>query len=146
MASNKKGTAKIAADFLSKKGFIIPTSEQRENIAIAFAKRGLTVHRNAFDLVKSKGKIDLSDLEEVTDRFLDFTLYELKSTDRKNLDSNFKNYFFDLTTTEFLTAQSLGKSYRFVFVNIITKAVLEMTINELMSKAAKIYPKWAIRF
>jgi len=146
MVSSKKSTAKTAAEILSKKGFIIPTSEQRENIVVAFAKRGLTVHRNAFDLVKSKGKIDLSDLEEVTDRFLDFTLYELKSSDRKNLDNNFKNYFFDLTTTEFLTAQSLGKSYKFVFVNIVTKAVLEMTVNELMSKAAKIYPKWAIRF
>jgi len=143
---SKKTTAKTAAELLSKKGFIIPTSEQRKIIQIAFAERGFTVHRNAFDLIKTKAKINFSDQKEVTDRFLDFTLYELKSTDRKILDRSFKGYFFDLTTTEFLNAQTLGKSYKFVFVNIITKAVREMTLHELMANAVKIYPKWGVRF
>ena len=43
-------------------------------------------------------------------------------------------------------AQSLGEQYRFAFVNTITKAHVELTLNELFARARKIYPKWAVTF
>ena len=60
-------TAKAAAAILVAKnaGFIIPTGRQRQNLLVAFAKRGKVVYGKAFDVVKLSGAVDLDDLAQV---------------------------------------------------------------------------------
>ena len=60
-------TAKAAAAILvaKKAGFIIPTGRQRQNLLVAFAKRGKVVYGKAFDVVKLSGSVDLDDLAQV---------------------------------------------------------------------------------
>jgi len=59
---------------------------------------------------------------------------------------DFGGYFFDLTTAELLVAQSLGKRYRFAFVNTLTQTWIDMSVNDIFARARRIYPKWAITF
>jgi hypothetical protein len=43
-------------------------------------------------------------------------------------------------------AQNLKTHFSFVFVNTITKDILELSVNKVFAKAKRIYPKWAIAF
>src|SRR5437899_10171671 len=83
-------TAKAAAAILvaKKAGFIIPTGKQRQNLLVAFAKRGKVVYGKAFDVVKLSGPIDLAELPEVEAHLDQIKVFEIKST-RKKLRSDF---------------------------------------------------------
>src|SRR2546422_11546362 len=91
-------TAKDAAAILvaKKKGFIIPTGKQRQNLLVAFAKRGKVVYGRAFDVAKLSGPVELSNLAEVEKHLEQITVFEIKST-RKKLQSDFSGYFFGLS-------------------------------------------------
>ena len=140
-------TAKAAAAILvaKKAGFIIPTGKQRQNLLVAFAKRGKVVYGKAFDVVKLSGPVDLADLAEVEKHLEQIRVFEIKST-RKKLRSDFSGYFFALTAAEVLVAQSLKKQFGFVLVNTGTGEHLEMNLSEIFARAKGIYPTWSICF
>jgi hypothetical protein len=140
-------TAKAAAAILvaKKAGFIIPTGKQRQNLLVAFAKRGKVVYGKAFDVVKLSAPVDLADLTEVEKHLEQITVFEIKST-RKKLKADFSGYFFALTGAEVLVAQSLKKQFGFVLVNTGTGEHLEMSLSEIFARAKGIYPTWSISF
>lgn len=140
-------TAKAAAAILvaKKAGFIIPTGKQRQNLLVAFAKRGKVVYGKAFDVVKLSAPVDLDDLAAVEKHLEQIKIFEAKST-RKKLRSDFSGYFFALTAAEVLVAQSLKKQFGFVLVNTGTREHLEMSLSEIFARAKGIYPTWSICF
>jgi hypothetical protein len=140
-------TAKAGAAILvaKKAGFIIPTGNQRQNLLVAFAKKGKVVYGKAFDVVKFSGSVDLNDLAEVEKHLAQIRVFEIKST-RKKLRPDFSGYFFGLTAAEVLVAQSLKKQFGFVLVNTGTREHIEMTLPEIFARAKGIYPTWSICF
>jgi len=106
------------------------------------------VYGKAFDIVKfsSPIKIDLENLSEVEKSLDKIIIYEVKSTNRKNIARNFERYFFGLTTAELLVAQNLKNNFKFVFINTETKEFLELTLRQIFEKAKGIYPVWSIQF
>jgi hypothetical protein len=140
-------TAKAAAGILvaKKAGFIIPTGNQRQNLVVAFAKRGKVVYGKAFDVVKLSAPVELANLAEVENHLEKITVFEIKST-RKKLKADFSGYFFALTAAEVLVAQSLKKQFGFVLVNTGTGEHLEISLSEIFARAKGIYPTWSICF
>ena len=140
-------TAKAAAAILvgKKAGFILPTGKQRQNLLVAFAKKGKVVYGKAFDVVKLYGPVNMDDLAEVEKHLEQITVFEIKST-RKKMRPDFSGYFFALTAAEVLVAQSLKKQFGFVLVNIGTREYLEISLSEIFARAKGIYPTWSISF
>lgn len=128
--------------------FLSPTKAQRRNLAMAFAGQDKILYGRAFDAVRvpPETDVDLDDLESVQACLGDLTLYEVKSTNRKNLGDDFKGYFFALTTAELLVAQSLGSQFRFLLIHTLTGARLELTLQDLFKRARSIYPSWSVLF
>jgi hypothetical protein len=141
-------TAKRAVEILlaSGQGFAQPTAKQREALLIAFVQEGFVIYGKAFDIVKVAGEVDLTSVEDIRRRLDSITLYEVKSTGKAAVDSDFRRYFFSLSTAELLVAQNLGSRYRFAFVNTLTGAHLELTLREVFARARGIYPTWSIQF
>ena len=140
-------TAKKAAEILVAKGlgFKVPSAKQKQNLLVAFAKKGKVIYGKAFDIVRVVGSVDLDDLAAVEEKLQLITIFDIKST-KKNLPPDFSGYFFALTTAELLVAQSLKKQFRFVFVNTGTNEHLEMNLNQIFARAKGIYPTWSICF
>lgn len=146
-ASSGQATAKKALELLARRGYVVPTPVARRNVAMAFAAADKVVYGKAFDAlrIEGTGPLDLSDLDAVQANLARLRLYEVKST-RRNMDETFKGHFFSLSTAEQLVAQSLGAQFGFVFVNVKTEAILELTLQGLYSRAIAIYPGWSVRF
>lgn len=140
-------TARKAAQILLTKnmGYIIPTPRQKKNLVVAFAKRDMIVYGKAFDVVHLEAPVNLDSLEEVESHLDDIVLCEIKSTNQEFGD-DFRGYFFALTAAEVLVSQSLRRRFRFIFVNTITGAHLELPLNKVFAKARGIYPTWSISF
>lgn len=140
-------TAKKAAAILAAKGlgFNVPSARQKQNLLVAFAKKGKVVYGKAFDIVRVTGSVNLDDLAEVEANLHLITIFEIKST-KKKLASDFSSYFFALTAAELLVAQSLKTQFKFVFVNTGTHEHLEMSLTEIFARAKGIYPTWSICF
>ena len=140
-------TAQRAGNILVAKGlgFVLPTGKQKKNLVVAFAKRDKIVYGKAFDIIKLSGRVDLDSLEEIESKLDRITLYEIKSTAR-DLEPDFKGYFFGLTAAEVLVAQSLKAQFKFVFVNIHTRNYLELSLSQMFGRAKGIYPTWSILF
>ncbi len=144
--SGQSTARKAAAILVAKRaGFRVPTARQKQNLAVAFAKRGMVVYGKAFDIVRTSGDVDLDDLDEVEQNLGKITIFEIKST-RKTLKGDFSKYFFALTAAEVLVAQSLKKNFKFVFVNTTTGDFLELDLVGIFAKAKGIYPTWSISF
>lgn len=142
-----KLTASAARDFLCRKDpqFRLLTKGQRQTLVVAFAKRGVVVYGQAFDLIHCDPAIDLDDpvaIEQAMDRI---RLYEVKSTNR-TLKPGFADYFFSFSTAELLVAQSLGDNFRFAFINIVSGEFLDLSLREVFGRARGIYPSWSIKF
>src|SRR5438874_13107706 len=116
-----QSTAKKAAALLVAKnlGYSIPTARQRQNLLVAFAKKGKVVYGRAFDIVKLSTSVDLDSLAEIERQLSHITVLEIKSSRRK-LGSDFGGFFFSLTGAEVLVAQSLRKQFKFVLVDTST--------------------------
>ena len=69
-------TAKKACEILVARGdgFVVPTSKQKANLLVAFAKKGKLVYGRAFDIVKSSKPINLDDLSDVEKNLKDLLL------------------------------------------------------------------------
>lgn len=144
---SSQSTAKKAAEILVAKGegFVIPTAAERQNILVAFAKKGKLVYGKAFDVIKVPVNANLKELEYVESHLDELTMYEIKST-RKDLPRDFTGYFFALTAAELLVAQSLKEQFRFAFVNIQTSEYMDYGLNDVLARAKGIYPTWSISF
>jgi hypothetical protein len=142
-----QSTAKKAAALLVAKGtgFIVPTGKQRQNLLVAFAKKGNVVYGKAFDVVKVAGVVDLNDLADIERQLVHITVFEIKSS-RKKLRTDFGGFFFSLTGAEVLVAQSLKKQFKFVLVNTLTGHHLELSLSDIFARAKGIYPSWSISF
>lgn len=140
-------TATKAAKLLADKGvgYVVPTPKQKKNLVIACAKKDKIVYGKAFDILRLEIAVDLDSLEDVEAKLDQIVICEIKST-RQEFDQNFKGYFFALTAAEVLVAQSLKEQFRFIFVNVITGAHLELRLNEVFARARGIYPTWSISF
>jgi hypothetical protein len=138
-------TAKKAAEILVSKnlGFVVPTARQKQNLLVAFAKRGKVVYGRAFDIVKLAGPVILNDLTDIENNLSNITIFEIKST-RKILKADFSTFFFSLTGAEVLVAQSLKKQFKFALVNTSTKTHLELELSEIFARAKGIYSGWSI--
>ncbi len=149
LRANKSGntTARKAAQILVAKniGYIIPTARQKKNLVVAFAKRDMIVYGKAFDVLHLKALVNLDSLEEVESQLDDIVLCEIKSTNQE-FGSDFRGYFFALTAAEVLVSQSLKERFRFIFVNTISGAYLELPLNKVFARARGIYPTWSISF
>jgi len=140
-------TAGKAAQLLVKKklGFSIPSAKQKKNIVVAFAQRDMVVYGKAFDVVRLAQPVDLDSLEDVEANLSKILVCEIKST-KKEVSADFRGYFFALTAAEVLVAQSLKAQFRFIFVNTVSGAHMELKLSEIFAKARGIYPTWSISF
>lgn len=147
-ASNKITAIKARKILIAHdRRFFEPTPQQKKKIVIAFANSNRVVYGQAFDIVRAKKEIkNKEDFQNLLKDLNSIKLYEIKSTNRKNVDSNFKDYFFSLSTAELLTAQELGENYGIILVHIKTKKILELTVQQLFARSKKIYPSWSIKF
>jgi len=142
--SGQKTARKAAAILVSKNlGFVVPTSKQKLNLLVAFAKRGKVVYGRAFDVVKLTKPINLTELDEVEKNLNSITIFEIKST-KKLLKPDFSAFFFSLTGAEVLVAQSLKTQFKFALVNTATKDHLELDLAEIFGRAKGIYSGWSI--
>jgi hypothetical protein len=148
--TSRQGTAKKAVKMLVAldQGYINPTNKARLNLLIAFAKRNKVVYGKSFDVIRIKDSaiINLEALQDVENNLDKITVYEVKSTNKKEVKLQFERYFFSLSTAELLVAQSLKTYFKFVFVNTNTGEILELTLKQLFEKAKGIYPCWSIQF
>lgn len=145
-ASNSQQTAIQAAEILRSHGYVVPSAAQRTNLCVCFAEAGCVLYGRAFDVVECPAGCDLNDRASIATHLAKIRCAEIKSTNRGALGSEFDGYFFDLTNAELLVAQSLGERFCFVFVNVVTGAVKEMTLQQVFAKARKTYPKMAVAF
>lgn len=112
---------------------------------VAFAKRGVVVYGQAFDLIHCDPSVDFDDDAAVEKALSEIRLYEVKSTNR-TLKPGFADYFFSFSTAELLVAQSLGDNFRFAFININSGEFLDLSLREVFGRARGIYPSWSIKF
>ena len=147
ISDSGSSTAKRAAAMLEARneGFVVPTGRQRQNLLVAFAKKGKVVYGKAFDIVRLNAPVDLDDLDDVENSLVNILVFEIKST-RKVLPPDFSGYFFGLSAAEMLVAQSLRDHFKFIFVNITTGTHVEMGIGDIFARAKGIYPTWSIMF
>ncbi|HEU5071418.1 MAG TPA: hypothetical protein VFV96_13525 [Verrucomicrobiae bacterium] len=140
-------TAGKAALLLASKGlgYLVPTVRQKRNIVVAFAKRDMIVYGKAFDVIRLTEPVNLDSVNEVETHLSKLLLCEIKST-KKDMAADFRGYFFGLTAAEVLVAQNLKAQFRFIFVNTVSGAHLELQLNEIFAKARGIYPTWSISF
>jgi hypothetical protein len=128
-----------------KLGYLVPTAKQKKNLVIAFAKRDMIVYGKAFDVLRLSQSIDLDSLPEVEANLGEIIVCEIKST-KKDVSADFRGHFFGLTAAEVLVAQSLKAQFRFIFVNTVSGAIMELQLSEIFAKARGIYPTWSISF
>lgn len=141
-------TARKAVDLLVAKemGFHNPTKVERDALLVGFAMKRKVLYGAAYDAVRLEAAIDLTDPQSIADNVSAITLCEIKSTSREAVGADLNGYFFNITAAELLTAQSLGKRYRFVFVNTLDGSHAEMSLAEVFARARGMYPAWHIRF
>jgi hypothetical protein len=140
-------TAKKAARQLVEKNpaYVVPTADQKRNLVVACAKSDFIVYGKAFDVLRLTGTVNLDSPEDVEAKLSQILFCEIKST-RQDFPDDFRGYFFALTAAEVLVAQSLKERFRFLFVNTISGAMLELPLNEVFARARGIYPTWSISF
>ena len=119
---------------LKKPGYVKLSSKEKDNLLLAFIKKCVPVHKKAFDLVRTRSKINFLDEDDITRKIKDITLIEMKSTARSDVDAHFSKYFFGLTMREHILAQSLKNQYIFVFVHTKTENILELNLSQLFSR------------
>jgi hypothetical protein len=136
-----------------------PTARERKRLLIAFAHKNKVVYGQGYDLIKIPGstreqiKKILSEHSKIMSHIEEIFLIEVKSAARarKRRSSNsklddFSGHFFGLTTAELLVAQNNEEKFRFMFVNLESKSILTLTLQEFFNRIRKIYPQWSISF
>jgi hypothetical protein len=122
---------------LKKPGYYDLSNGQKKNVFKAFGKNGKMIQSRAFDLIHTTKKINFSDEKDVSEKIRSIKLVEIKSTGR-DLDSKFSKYWFGLTMRELIMGQLLQDQYKFVFVNVKTKKILEQNFSQVLSKISHV--------
>jgi hypothetical protein len=148
VADNGHRTARRAVDQLCAIDgrYKCPSRIERDALVVAFARKRMTLHAAAFDVVRLERPLDLFDEEILIENIDAITVCEIKSTNQKSVTDSLRGYFFNITAAELLAAQSLGAQYRFLFVNTVSGLHQEMSLNDVMGRARATYPAWHIRF
>ena len=162
----KMSTARIADEILMKKpgyfklsdkkkkssrpskGYFKLFPTEKRNIRIAFAKARpmkKPVHSQAYDLIHTKSKIDFSDIHDIERKIEDITFIEVKSTDDKDRDAKFTGHFFGVSVNEMIMAQDHIKQYKFVFVNVKHKYILEMDLPMFFTRIKQQWHTFSFR-
>lgn len=141
-------TARSAVRYLLAldQGYHEPTRAERDALLIGFAKARLPLYGAAFDVLRLTAAVDLTNPDDIFRNFDNILVCEVKSSNRSSLRSDLCGYFFNITAGEMLTAQALGKRYRFLFVNTVTQTHVERSLTEVFAAAKAMYPAWHIRF
>ncbi|MEM7781242.1 MAG: hypothetical protein AAF697_12705 [Pseudomonadota bacterium] len=124
----------------------IPTSTQRRALMVSFAERGIALIASAYDAVRLDGEVDLDDPGDISAKADDLTIIEIKSTAQDKIGQDLAGYFFNITSAELHTAQSLGDRHRFVFINTARGEWQELSIHQVLAKTKAVYPAFHIRF
>ncbi|MBV6831155.1 hypothetical protein [Xanthomonas euvesicatoria] len=120
------------------------TAAQRRVLQVAFAKNGKVVHPRAFDAVHTAVTgPQFGQAAWVDANLSSITLIEIKST-KRDLDDDFGKYFFALTTSELLVAQSLKSQYKIALVDTKKNKHMLLTLQQLLNRARAFYPSWSI--
>ena len=83
LKSNQTTAKKAAAILVAKHvGFTVPTAKQRQNLLVAYAKRGKVVYGKAFDIIRLSAVVDLDDLSDIERNLDEITIFEIKSSQR----------------------------------------------------------------
>lgn len=127
-------------------GFRWPTQSERRELLVGFAMLGFALPGAAYDIVQIDGDVDLGDRDSISSNLDAITLCEIKSTNRVAMKEDLKGYFFNVTAAELLVAQTLGKRFKFAFVNVLTRSLQLLSLPEVMAKSRGLYPAWHIRF
>jgi hypothetical protein len=87
-------TAKNASKFLLSlnKGFCVLSKKQRRNVVIAYAEAGFVLYGKAFDLIRCDLGINYDDLEDIRNKLNKLVIYEIKSTNKKIVKTDFSRY------------------------------------------------------
>ena len=159
----KMSTARIADEILMKKpgyfklsdkkkknsrpskGYFKLFPTEKKNIMVAFAKRNKPVHSQAYDLIRTKSKIDFSDIHDIERKMEDITFIEVKSTNAKDGNAKFTNHFFGVSVNEIIMAQDHVNQYKFVFVNVKRKYIKEMDLPEFFTRIKGVWPTFSFR-
>ncbi len=145
--SGKIGEAETKG-YLAKAGFVRPSAKQRKNIVTAFAGHGVTVHKSGFDVVRAEDASFLDAVNEIEKRLEEFRLYEVKTCGaarKSEVSAGFKGLGFTLTDKEHHNAKVLGPQYRFLFVNLRTRAHRECALTDFfLDGRARIYQTWSV--
>lgn len=141
-------TSRRAIDILLSEhdGFNRPTRLERRELHVGFAMRGFALPGAAYDIIRVDGDVDLADCKSIAKNLDAITLYEIKSTNRAAMKDDLKGYFFNITATELLVAQTLGERFKFGFVNVLTGSLSTLSLAEVMAKSRAFYPAFHIRF
>lgn len=146
-SGSSQSTARRAlAILLEQPGFRSADGREKRNIAEAFASHNRPVYGQAFDALHLATEVDLADVADIKHKLSSITLYEVKATDRAHAKDDFAGHFFSMSTAELLVAQKLGAQFRFVFVNVRTRHILDLSLQDIYARAKGIYPTWSIRF
>jgi len=144
--SGSATAGKAARQLISKGlGYVIPTVKQKKNVVVAFAKKDKIVYGKAFDVIRLTEPVDLDSADAVEQNLGKIILCEIKSS-KQDFPADFRGYFFALTAAEVLVAQNLKEQYRFLLINTVSGALLELKLNEVFARARGIYPTWSISF
>ena len=130
------------------KGYFKLFPAEKRNIRIAFAKAKplkKPVHSQAYDLIRTKSKIDFSDIHDIERKMEDITFIEVKSTNAKDGNAKFTNHFFGVSVNEIIMAQAYVNQYKFVFVNVKRKYIKEMDLPEFFTRIKGIWPTFSFR-
>lgn len=118
---------------LQKPGYFELSATERRNIVDAFAKKGKTVKKSAFDLIHTNSKVNFSDKKDITKKLSSITLIEIKST-KNNLDKKFSGHFFGITENQEKLGKILPNQCKFVFVNTKYKYILALNYSQLLKR------------
>jgi hypothetical protein len=156
VSSSSQQTAKKAIKILEEFNdpeymYKAPTIDERRALLRVFAGHEKALYGKAFDMVRIQRSV--GPITELTESWIDANFHsisvaEIKSTNRTKIKSDFRGYFFALTAGELLVAQSLGKQFVFLFVNVNLPddKPLTLSLQGLYQKAQAIYPTWSVRF
>jgi hypothetical protein len=129
---------------LEELGFIRPEKNDRKNIIDAFSKKGVEIKSRGFDVV---GQSEIENFRK-TKKISKMVLYEVKTAGKnrkQEVQDDFANLGFTLTSSERHNADVLGKQYKFIFLNLKTKSHMVCSLNDFFNnEIANIYPTWSV--
>lgn len=97
---------------------------------------GGKIAKRAFDglLVPAGVEIDFTDKASIRAHLRDLVFVDVKTTNRHDLDNNFRGFYFSVSKNELNAAKALGERYRFALYNLHTGSILELTLPQLRAR------------